>query len=235
MRRVASMVGASRRFCYWLAPPWHSPRGRREAGGREPSSRRESPWPSWCCGARRGVFPPRPERWAPSRWPYVWRQGLANLQRPSNQTTTIVLAIGFGAFLLGTLLLVQANLLRTLADHRRPGATQSRAVRHSARPASRHRRDARHGGTPIAAAPVPIVPMRIQSVKGRPLAAMLADTSGATETVAQRLVIPARVPLDLSRYPGLIGARRGQVVALGTDAPGEISVETGSRASWASE
>src|SRR5262249_20284235 len=53
-------------------------------------------------------------RWAPSGWPYVWRQGLANLQRPSNQTATMVLAIGFGAFLLGTLLLVQANLLRTL-------------------------------------------------------------------------------------------------------------------------
>ena len=53
-------------------------------------------------------------RWAPIHWPYVWRQGLANLQRPSNQTATMVLAIGFGAFLLGTLLLVQANLLRTL-------------------------------------------------------------------------------------------------------------------------
>ena len=53
-------------------------------------------------------------KWAPARLPYVWRQGVANLQRPSNQTATIVLAIGFGAFLLGTLLLVQANLLRTL-------------------------------------------------------------------------------------------------------------------------
>ncbi len=53
-------------------------------------------------------------RWLPGGWPYVWRQGLANLHRPANQTVTVVLAIGFGAFLLGTLFLVQYNLLRTL-------------------------------------------------------------------------------------------------------------------------
>jgi putative ABC transport system permease protein len=39
----------------------------------------------------------------PEDWPYVWRQGLANLHRPANQTVILVLAIGFGAFLLATL------------------------------------------------------------------------------------------------------------------------------------
>ena len=53
-------------------------------------------------------------RWLPGGWPYLWRQGLSNLHRPSNQTVTVVLAIGFGAFLLGTLVLVQSNLLRQL-------------------------------------------------------------------------------------------------------------------------
>ena len=46
-------------------------------------------------------------RWFPSRLPYLWRQGLANLYRPANQTVTVVLALGFGAFLLATLYLVQ--------------------------------------------------------------------------------------------------------------------------------
>jgi putative ABC transport system permease protein len=49
--------------------------------------------------------------WTPARWPYVWRQGLANLHRPANQTVTVVLSLGFGAFLLTTLYLVQHNLL----------------------------------------------------------------------------------------------------------------------------
>src|SRR5262249_50198958 len=50
----------------------------------------------------------------PKRLSFAWRQGIANLHRPANQTTTVVLAIGLGAFLLGTLFLVQHNLLRQL-------------------------------------------------------------------------------------------------------------------------
>ncbi len=50
-------------------------------------------------------------RMGTARWPYVARQGLANLYRPGNQTRTVVLALGFGSFLVSTLFLVQANLL----------------------------------------------------------------------------------------------------------------------------
>jgi putative ABC transport system permease protein len=45
-------------------------------------------------------------------WPYVVRQGIANLHRPASQTRAVVLALGFGAFLVSTVVLVQANLLR---------------------------------------------------------------------------------------------------------------------------
>lgn len=45
-------------------------------------------------------------------WPYVVRQGVANLYRPANQTRAVVLSLGFGAFLVTTLYLVQVNLLR---------------------------------------------------------------------------------------------------------------------------
>jgi putative ABC transport system permease protein len=47
-----------------------------------------------------------------SRWPYVVRQGVANLYRPGNQTRAVTLALGFGAFLVSTLYLVQNNILR---------------------------------------------------------------------------------------------------------------------------
>lgn len=56
---------------------------------------------SW--GARKGLR---------SAWPYVIRQGVANLYRPGNQTRAVVLALGFGAFLVSTLYLVQHNILR---------------------------------------------------------------------------------------------------------------------------
>lgn len=55
--------------------------------------------------ARRGVR---------AGWPYVIRQGVANLYRPANQTRAVVLSLGFGAFLVSTLYLVQANLLKQI-------------------------------------------------------------------------------------------------------------------------
>ncbi len=55
---------------------------------------------SWA--ARKGIRP---------RWPYVLRQGIANLHRPANQTRPVILALGFGAFLVTTLYMVQSSLL----------------------------------------------------------------------------------------------------------------------------
>src|SRR6185312_462414 len=49
-----------------------------------------------------------------NHWPFVVRQGLANLYRPANQTRAVMLALGFGAFLMSTLYLVQRNLLARL-------------------------------------------------------------------------------------------------------------------------
>ncbi len=47
----------------------------------------------------------------PTAWSYVWRQSLANLYRPNNQTVILVTAIGLGAFLIATLYLTQGLLL----------------------------------------------------------------------------------------------------------------------------
>ena len=47
------------------------------------------------------------------RWPYVVRQGIANLYRPASQTRSVILALGFGSFLVTTNILVQANLLQS--------------------------------------------------------------------------------------------------------------------------
>lgn len=49
-----------------------------------------------------------------ARLAYPLRQGVANLHRPGNQTVTVVLALGFGVFLIATLVLTQANILRPL-------------------------------------------------------------------------------------------------------------------------
>ncbi|HJR15709.1 MAG TPA: FtsX-like permease family protein [Gemmatimonadales bacterium] len=115
------------------------------------------------------------QRWLPGSWPYVWRQGLANLHRPANQTVTLVLAIGFGAFLLGTLYLVQYNLLQQLSvssDPARPNLVLFDIQPDQLPAVERALRDA---GLPHTLA-TPIVPMRIRSVKGRPVTELLAGS-----------------------------------------------------------
>jgi putative ABC transport system permease protein len=54
-------------------------------------------------------------RFFPKKSTYVWRQGIANLFRPGNQTVLLVVTIGLGTMLLSTLFLIQSLLLRQLA------------------------------------------------------------------------------------------------------------------------
>ncbi len=54
-------------------------------------------------------------RYFPSSWTYVWRQGLANLYRPNNQTRALILALGLGSLLIVVLYLSQHMLLSQVA------------------------------------------------------------------------------------------------------------------------
>jgi putative ABC transport system permease protein len=56
------------------------------------------------------------KKYFPTSASYVWRQGLANLFRPNNQTLTMVLSLGLGTFLIATLYLSQETLLGSLAS-----------------------------------------------------------------------------------------------------------------------
>lgn len=119
-------------------------------------------------GARKAVGP---------RWPFVVRQGVANLYRPANQTRAVVLAIGFGVFLIATLYQVQSSLLRRLAIS--TAASSANIVFFDIQDDQIAAVDSviRSGGHQIVQS-VPIVPMRIESINGRPTSELLEDTLG---------------------------------------------------------
>jgi putative ABC transport system permease protein len=50
-------------------------------------------------------------RLTPDSWSYLWRQGLANLYRPNNQTNTLIVSIGLGTALISTVFFIQAILI----------------------------------------------------------------------------------------------------------------------------
>jgi putative ABC transport system permease protein len=163
-------------------------------------------------------------RWLPAGWPYVWRQGLANLHRPANQTTTLVLAIGFGAFLLGTLFLVQHNLLRQLRLS--GGVARPNLVLFDIQPDQLRAVEREIGdvGLPLTS-PTPIVPMRIRSVKGRPVTQLLAGDSGSQDGPSNAWVF--RREYRSTYRDSVVATERVVAGKFSTQArsPAEISVE----------
>jgi len=112
---------------------------------------------------------------APGVLTFAWRQGLANLYRPNNQTVAVTLSIGLGAFLLVTLYSVQHMLVQQVV--RRGGEGDPNLVLFDVQ------NDQRRGITELLRsfdiplqAEVPIVTMRLASVKGRKVDELRTDT-----------------------------------------------------------
>lgn len=109
---------------------------------------------SWV--ARRGIRP---------HWPYVLRQGLSNLHRPGNQTRPVILALGFGAFLVTTLYVVQSSLLARFSLG--VGSSSANVVFFDVQQDQRAGVDSLiRAGADRAVQQAPVVVMRVRSING---------------------------------------------------------------------
>ncbi len=115
-------------------------------------------------------------RFIPSGLNYEWRQGLANLYRPNNQTTTLLLTFGLGVTLISSLYLTQDLLIGTI-DFEGEEDLPNLAFFDI-------QYDQNDGVNEIIAENgveliqnVPIVTMRLQSLKGRDVQEILNDTN----------------------------------------------------------
>src|SRR5712692_8495832 len=118
----------------------------------------------------------------PDSWPYVWRQGLANLYRIHNLTLVLLLPLVFGTFLLMSLYLTQQMLLRQamLAGQ----ADQPNLILFDIQ--SDQREDVanlvRSFALPVLQAP--LVTMRLASIKGRSVEDLRNDAGNKIPTWA---------------------------------------------------
>jgi putative ABC transport system permease protein len=110
-----------------------------------------------------------------TRWPYVVRQGVANLYRPANQTRSVVLSLGFGAFLITTLYLVQSNLLGQFKINM--DASNANLVFFDVQEDQRAPVDSiiRAGGYRVVET-APVITMRIAKINDRTIEQIAADT-----------------------------------------------------------
>ncbi|HWM86926.1 MAG TPA: FtsX-like permease family protein, partial [Kofleriaceae bacterium] len=111
---------------------------------------------------------------------YRLRQGLANLHRPGNQTTSVIVAIGLGSFLVGSLLVVAASIENVIAVELRGDLPNVFLV--DVQPDDRAGVEAQvraAGARELIVAPM--VAARLAAVQGRPV-----DTHGIERDASRR-------------------------------------------------
>jgi putative ABC transport system permease protein len=116
-------------------------------------------------------------------WPFPIRQGIASLYRPGNQTRAVVLALGFGVFLMGTLYQAQHNILHSLDS--RLGEARANVVFFDVQEAQKPTIDSIiHAGAYEMIDETPIVNMRVATINGRTASEIVAEVE--KNRIAQR-------------------------------------------------
>lgn len=181
-------------------------------------------------------------RWAPAGARFTVRQGIASLFRPHNQTTAVTAALGFGVFVIATMLLVQHNLVARFDV--RSLARQPNLLAFGIQAAQRDSLAAvivRAGATPRIE---PIVTARIAAVNGVPVDSILnsprardiepwalrreyrntyRDTLTATETLVAGEWFDGTRPGE--RAAGTGSMRRPASAGDGVQLPARVSIE----------
>ena len=112
-------------------------------------------------------------RFVKATLPFTARQGVANLHRPNNRTLSLLLSLGLGTFLMVSLYLVQQTLLRQLVSA--SGSNQPNAVLFDIQNSQKEAVVALIRSLHLAVLDdVPIVTMRLSSVKGHPVESLMS-------------------------------------------------------------
>ena len=192
-------------------------------------------------------------RLAPRGLPWAWRQGLANLHAPGNQTLVLTVTLGLGVFLVLALALVQASVLSRIALPGSDAAGGPDVVLFDVQPDQRDslRALVQDQGLPVLGE-VPIVQMRIAALDGVRVDSLLADSSAtSTGRPDDRTAGPPRwalareyrstyrsalVPTETvtaGRFEGTVDAAAPVVpVSMEADLAADLGVGVGSAVTW---
>lgn len=158
----------------------------------------------------------------PRSWSYVWRQALANLYRPHNQTVMLMLSIGLGTFLIVSLYLTQDTLIQQIAVA--DSGKQPNLVFFDIQTDQQVEAEqmVRNMGAPVIQK-VPIVTMRVAAIKGRTLEEIRKDSSSTVPRWVQEFRCTYRD--SLTNTETIVSGHLGRAVR-GTDSI-LISIEKG--------
>lgn len=115
-------------------------------------------------------------KYFPTGWSYLWRQSLANLYRPNNQTLILIVSIGLGTALITTLFFVQDLLISKVAFSAQGDLPNMVLFDIQTNQKEELAQLTRDQGLPVMQE-VPIVTMRISNIHGKSRSEWLKDTT----------------------------------------------------------
>lgn len=116
------------------------------------------------------------KRYFPSSWGFIPRQSLLNLFRPQNQTLILVLAIGIGTFLISTLYFTKDLLLAQASLDEQAESPNMILLDVQSEQQEAVANTINSQNMPVLEN-IPIVSMRVESLKGRPASEIREDTT----------------------------------------------------------
>jgi putative ABC transport system permease protein len=164
-------------------------------------------------------------RFVPRRFPYVVRQGLANLHRPNNRTILLLVSLGLGTFLVLTLFLVRTTLLREIRGADAMGRPNLIFFDIQDDQIAPLESAAAEAGSPIAES-APIVTMKIASVRGKTVEDLMHEKDARIGAWALRREYRSTYRGGISQTEKLVEGRFTGRVEPGSG-PAPISVEEG--------
>jgi putative ABC transport system permease protein len=164
-------------------------------------------------------------RFVPAGLPYVVRQGLANLHRPNNRTILLLVSLGLGTFLVLTLFLARTTLLREIQGAGALGRPNLIFFDIQDDQIGPVRAAAAAAGSPVAES-APIVTMKIASIRGKSVEAIMKDKDAGIAAWALRREYRSTFRSEISDTERVTEGRfTGRAPQGGGPAP--ISVEEG--------
>lgn len=163
-------------------------------------------------------------RFFPKRLAYLWRQGLANLYRPNNQTVVLLISIGLGTAMVATLFFVQEMLLQRI--HVATDEKQANMLLFDIQPTQLEpiRQMTLDAGLPVVDQ-VPIVTVQLTGINGRSAREILADTTiqGSSRSINRE--IRATYRSEMTSTERLVDGKWVSQVEKGDTA--QVSLEAG--------
>ena len=161
-------------------------------------------------------------RLSPGWLPFVWRQGVANLYRPNNRTVALIVSLGLGTCLIAALAFSRDMLLGQVRYAETEDAPNLAFfdIQDDQRAALRGLLE--RFDLPVVAE-VPIVTMRIESIRGRSVSELLRENAAPGWTLRREYRSTFR--RELTNTERL--AAGAWVAEAGDEDPVPISVETG--------